>query len=546
MIKRKFSRVFFNLLLLLMIACVATYPAFIGHNLFLTYDGNVFLGRIEQIYQSFVHFKLPTPISYIGLDHNLGAMSAMYPWMTSTIFVMPMLFLKNKMLAMVTGFVILNFLTAFNFYLLSRHLTNKKVYQYLGVTIYVFNGYHIEDLYVRNAMGESLAYAFIPLVVLGCLMIWDVHSRQKGLYVLPLGIIGVLNSHILSFVLVVGCLAFAEVVRLILGKMCWKEVIVFLCSALLSILGSIYFLFQFLKIQLFNRYLFIPASQLNYVSPWTAFQEMINNHMRVLYSTWHIGIVAFCLLGLLLIMSMNAKRLYAWGWLSWIALVGLLFSFGFIPYPHIFDILIVQKFQFTGRIYVLVVLCISVSIVMYCQHVGTNKWLTSILIILSISIGWSSILNYKNNPVILNHAESVYELTNAKYNWNYNHGASWCQDYTNDYPSKGKKPQKVSWQTSTYNSATYNIHIRHKGEYLLPMSYFKNQQYKLILNGERVNYGVRHGHFLLHFNQHHNVLRISSDTHLINYVMFTISVITVIALLYIVLQNGMSVHRYYV
>lgn len=114
--KSRYKYYWFHLLLLFLIACIVTYPAFVGHRIFWTYDGSVFLGRIEQVYQSLTHFRLPTPISYIGMDHKLGAMNAMYPWLTSLIFVVPMYFVKNKILCLVIGFVILNLFTALNFY----------------------------------------------------------------------------------------------------------------------------------------------------------------------------------------------------------------------------------------------------------------------------------------------------------------------------------------------------------------------------------------------------------------------------------------------
>ncbi|MBD8047006.1 HD domain-containing protein, partial [Clostridium faecium] len=50
--------------------------------------------------------------------------------------------------------VILNFITGFNIYLLMGSLTKRRLLKFLGVVLYLFNGYHILDLYVRVEWGE--------------------------------------------------------------------------------------------------------------------------------------------------------------------------------------------------------------------------------------------------------------------------------------------------------------------------------------------------------------------------------------------------------
>lgn len=526
----KILKRFFVACLLMLLACVVTYPAFVGHRLFFTWDGSIFLGRIEQIYHSLINFKLPTPVNYMWLDHNLGVMNAMYPWLTSLIFVIPKFFISNKMLALVIGFVILNYLTALNFYLLSKKMTRLTLLQWLGTTLYLFNGYHLEDMYVRNAMGESLAYAFLPLVVLGCLMIWDRQQSKLGIVALSLGIVGVLNSHILSFVLVIGCLLITELVRCFLLKLDRNEIIAFLYSALWSIVGSLYCLVQLLSISLSNKHLYTPDPHLNYVVPSVAFNEMINNHMRVLYSTWHIGLVTFGLLIFLLIMSLNSRMLFSWTWLTWLAFFGLLFSFGFIPCPNFIEQHFISKFQFTGRAYVLVVLFVSIAIVLYFRDQQTNKYIISALVLVTIALGWSSVMNYKNKPTILDHAETMWTLDNVDYHKFLNVSKT-CRDYTIDIQQKGKKPSHVDWVSSTYDSASYDVKVPKQGWYTLPISRFNKQKYSLYVNGKRAPYKAIPGRFGVYFVRKQNTVKISSTTPFSYYVLFAISIVTISGLI---------------
>lgn len=156
-----------NFSFILLLSLVLTLSAFWHGTFSLTYDGKIYLGRIQQVYESLKGLHLPPMINFIGQDHNLGAMTAMYPWLSSIIFIIPLLILKNGFYAFFTGFVILNVITGIKFYLLARHLSKNKLYIYLGTIIYIFNSYHIEEMFVRNAIGEALAYAFFPIVVLG-------------------------------------------------------------------------------------------------------------------------------------------------------------------------------------------------------------------------------------------------------------------------------------------------------------------------------------------------------------------------------------------
>jgi len=44
--------------------------------------------------------------------------------------------------------------------------------------------YHLNDMYIRNALGEFLSYIFIPLVFLG---MYKLFSKEKGEWILTVG-----------------------------------------------------------------------------------------------------------------------------------------------------------------------------------------------------------------------------------------------------------------------------------------------------------------------------------------------------------------------
>ncbi len=69
-----------------------------------------------------------------------------------------------------------------------------------GITValfYMYAPYHAVQLYVRGAVGEFWAYAFLPLVGLGILEIYDL-KYKRGIVLGVLGFSGIILSHNIS------------------------------------------------------------------------------------------------------------------------------------------------------------------------------------------------------------------------------------------------------------------------------------------------------------------------------------------------------------
>lgn len=67
-------------------------------------------------------------------------------------------------------------------------LTKNKLTGTLTAVLYILMPYHLNDMYIRNALGEFLSYIFIPLVFLG---IYKIFQKEKGDWVLCLGAVRV-------------------------------------------------------------------------------------------------------------------------------------------------------------------------------------------------------------------------------------------------------------------------------------------------------------------------------------------------------------------
>ena len=63
-------------------------------------------------------------------------------------------------------------------------LTKSKEVGALAAILYMLMPYHLNDMYIRNALGEFLSYIFIPLVFLG---LYKICQKEKGIWILCVG-----------------------------------------------------------------------------------------------------------------------------------------------------------------------------------------------------------------------------------------------------------------------------------------------------------------------------------------------------------------------
>ena len=83
-------------------------------------------------------------------------------------------------------------------YLFVKYLTKNEKTATLSAIIYMLMPYHLNDMYIRNALGEFLSYIFIPLVFLG---LHKIFHKENGKWYLSIGSIGLILTHILMTLL---------------------------------------------------------------------------------------------------------------------------------------------------------------------------------------------------------------------------------------------------------------------------------------------------------------------------------------------------------
>lgn len=145
--------------------------------------------------------------------------------------------------------ILINAVTAVFSYVFMKDLFDDEYTGLIGSVLYTVSVYRIFLLYSEAEVGEVLALAFLPLVLLGICRIFGEERKEYGLLWLAAGLSGVLRSHILSFGIVVLFLILFMLLRIKDWKRAslWKEIGL---SALLFLtvnLNYLYAMFEYLK-----------------------------------------------------------------------------------------------------------------------------------------------------------------------------------------------------------------------------------------------------------------------------------------------------------
>lgn len=155
--------------------------------------------------------------------------------------------------------ILVNAVTAFVSFYSFKRLFKSPEWGLLAAGLYMLAGYRLTNLYVRAAVGEYTAMAFIPLVIYGIYRIYDTQaaekSRMKVILPLVIGVTGMIQSHILTTEIV-------AVLALIYCLVRWKDTLKHIRElglALVFILGI-------------NAFFIIP-----FIDAYTSMDLYINN-----------------------------------------------------------------------------------------------------------------------------------------------------------------------------------------------------------------------------------------------------------------------------
>ena len=175
------------------------------------------LARMEGIKDCILDGQIPAIIMPEALQGN-GYLNAMYPYL----FLYIGAFLRICRVSIGLSYKMVVFLanlgSALCAYYAFKSVSKSRRTVILAVVLYTLMPYRFTNIFSRGDLGETLALTFWPLVIVG--MYHILLGDRKKWYFLVLGFSGILQSHILSVMFVMG---FCVVSCLVYVVNVWKE-----------------------------------------------------------------------------------------------------------------------------------------------------------------------------------------------------------------------------------------------------------------------------------------------------------------------------------
>lgn len=223
---------------------------YLSNELSLEHDTLFHLSRIEGLAQSFQSGKL-FPDIYLLKNDGFGYASALF---YCDFFLIPAALMYNTGCGVALCYKVTIFLatliSSWSIAWLLYRTKHSVMISLLGSALYLFCNYRITDVYVRGALGEVIALAFIPFILLGAYELFV--EKTPKINTLVLGFTGVALSHNLSLLL---CGAGFTVLLLVhLKSMNKQRWIALMKATMISISLSAWFLFPMLEQTSFQKY----------------------------------------------------------------------------------------------------------------------------------------------------------------------------------------------------------------------------------------------------------------------------------------------------
>lgn len=208
-------------------------------------DASFHFRRFVSIANAIESGAFPFYIDFDALNSYGYAYNLFYPDM----LLIPFAFLVNILgvvtaykLMIVSAFILCSALT----YLSANGILKNRNIAFIIALLYTFSFYRLVDMSLRTALGEYLAFTFIPLVFWGCYEIVMGNYKRRW-WILSLGFAGMLFSHVIStlMVFIVACLFIIISIRPLLKEPI--RILYFILAAILTLLLTAVFLLPMME-----------------------------------------------------------------------------------------------------------------------------------------------------------------------------------------------------------------------------------------------------------------------------------------------------------
>ncbi len=306
--------------------------------------------------------------------------------------------------------ILVNILTICISFFSFKNISNNNYSGLILTILYTLSTYRLTNVYVRNAIGETLFMAFIPLAVYGLYSIFYSENKYSWIY-LFIGVSCIIQSHILGCVLttiiLVICLSLITIDKYSKKELTVKPFINIFIAATVTLFTNFWFIVPFVyyylvqPLMLFDKeitikrfYELIPSFS-TFISPFIGdLTEKVNLPLNIGILVL-IGLVFTLVISLYLIFK-KEHRLFAVSALVFISLSSVLIT-DITPYRILLKIksisAVMGALQFTFRFHSVLLLLICFVLAKYLKWLyGHNT--SSLKVILMLAIVFSTISSY--------------------------------------------------------------------------------------------------------------------------------------------------------
>ena len=140
--------------------------------------------------------------------------------------------------------------TALFMYMCVKGISKSRYAAVISMIIYTLASYRVGDAYSRSDLGETLAFVFFPLVILGIYKI--IYENYKQWYILTFGIAAIFLSHEISSIVVSGFTILMFLIGLFHMRKEKKRILYFFLAGIVACLLTSYFTFPMVQ-QILNE-----------------------------------------------------------------------------------------------------------------------------------------------------------------------------------------------------------------------------------------------------------------------------------------------------
>jgi len=345
---------------LIMITLISSFTLFIIPNMSRGHDLAFHLSRISAIKDNL----RSGIIGGLIYPNYLGGYGYGNPLFYSDFFLYIPAFLSYLGLNVITSYkiflLIVSFVSVLSMYVCVKGISNNKKSAIISAIIYGFSSYRLIDMFTRAALGETLAFAFAPLVIYGIYEI--IYGNPKKYYILIIGMSGLILSHLISTYLI-GILLVILCLVNIKRFMQEKNRIGYLgLAALITFLLTSFYLLPMLEQMLSGEFVFNNLNETSKLLDrslpiWSIFIEFPNHILRELWIPTGLG------LGFLVVIYYfikNYKTSSRFVKICFIlSIILLLCSTNLFPWNLFQGVL--SPIQFPWRLYFIIVLLLSIG-----------------------------------------------------------------------------------------------------------------------------------------------------------------------------------------